>query len=390
MPKPVQSSEEQVLWFRARRSHLAGPGAKDAVEAARAILGAQAQQLAPALLALSQRTKGRPTAKALEARILGAKRDLVRTWGQRETLHVYDPTEDWAAIVAAREQWKPGGRRGPMPPKAAIDKAAKILAKAPEPITRKHLHSVVPKSYAKAVEERIAHAGSSLEPVHFAAGRLLWCLANRGDACMAGKVGSEQAYAARSAWYPKLAWPKKPEPPLEANVRLTRRYLATHGPATATDVAHHLGANVSTAKTWLAALADEVVDVACGDRKGLVALAADRRALAVRPPSATAEWPVRLLPLWDCLLMGHADKSWTVPDEADRKPVWRKAAYVSATVLARGRVVATWSHAVRKGRLEVTVTPLSGWRSAHAAGVRREAKAVSAHLELDGAEVSVD
>ena len=45
-------TEEQVLWFRARRTHLAGPGAKDVAAAARAILGAQAQQPNPALHAL--------------------------------------------------------------------------------------------------------------------------------------------------------------------------------------------------------------------------------------------------------------------------------------------------------------------------------------------------
>jgi len=44
MPKqhtPVELSEEQVLFFRASRGHLVGPGAPDAVTAARAILGAQ-------------------------------------------------------------------------------------------------------------------------------------------------------------------------------------------------------------------------------------------------------------------------------------------------------------------------------------------------------------
>lgn len=54
--------------------------------------------------------------------------------------------------------------------------------------------------------------------------------------------------------------------------------------------------------------------------------------------------------------MGHADKSWTVPDPARRTLVWRRAAFVAAVVLARGRVVATWSHRVRRGRLVVEVT----------------------------------
>ncbi|MCB9462386.1 MAG: winged helix DNA-binding domain-containing protein [Candidatus Eisenbacteria bacterium] len=42
--------------------------------------------------------------------------------------------------------------------------------------------------------------------------------------------------------------------------------------------------------------------------------------------------------------MAHADKSWTVPDEAERRKVWLRFADVAAVVLAGGRVVATWRH----------------------------------------------
>jgi hypothetical protein len=90
----VEVSEDQVLHFRARRGHLAGPGAANATAAARAILGAQAQQIPPALLALSMRTRGRPSAEALRAQLFGSGRRLVRTWGQRDTLHVCDPAAD--------------------------------------------------------------------------------------------------------------------------------------------------------------------------------------------------------------------------------------------------------------------------------------------------------
>ena len=61
-------------------------------------------------------------------------------------------------------------------------------------------------------------------------------------------------------------------------------------------------------------------------------------------------------------LMGHADKSWVLPDADERPLVWRKAAVVAPVVLARGRIVATWAHRVKARRLVVTVTPLSGWR----------------------------
>ncbi len=194
-------TEEQVLYFRARRGHLAGPGAPSAVAAARAIIGAQSQQLPPALLALSLRSKVRPTATKLKAQLLVARR-LVRTWGQRETLHLYDPATDWPKVVAARRQWEPGGRRGPMPSEATLDKALAVMESAAGPVTRSDLISVAPRSYVSAVQDTARAAG--LEARRLAAARLIWRLALRGDVCLAGKVSAEQTYATRSAWFGKL------------------------------------------------------------------------------------------------------------------------------------------------------------------------------------------
>lgn len=381
---PVEVSEEQVLYFRARRGHLAGGGAADAATAARALVGAQAQQLPPALWALSQRIAGRPTASALKDELFSPPRRLVRTWGQRDTLHVYDSGEDWAPVVAARELWSPGGRGGPLPSRTSQDKALRVLLKAAEPLGRASLLGVAGKSYEKSIADRAGLA--NMDVSRLAAGRLLWCLANRGDACVADKVGAEQMYATREAWFPDLHW--QLEEPLVAASRLAARYLATYGPATAADVAHFFGAKVSEARRWLAELGDEIVEVRCDGRKELVLRRCDLDDLQVTPPKKTREWPLRLLPLWESMLMGHADKSWTVPDETERKIVWRKAAYVAAVVLARGRVVATWTHKASRRHVDVDIKPLSGWRqSKHAASARREAAALAAHLGLDDARV---
>jgi hypothetical protein len=86
--------------------------------------------------------------------------------------------------------------------------------------------------------------------------------------------------------------------------------------------------------------------------------------------------------------MGHADKSWTVPNVAEHKKIWRGSAVVAAGVFARGRFVAEWNHEARKDRLEVVLLPLSGWnKSEHLAGVKQEAENVAAHLGLTSADV---
>jgi hypothetical protein len=210
----------------------------------------------------------------------------------------------------------------------------------------------------------------------------------RGEACFATKTGAEQAYAARSLWFADLVWPRLD--PCNAALRLARGYLSVHAPATPQDLAHFFAAKVSTARNWLASLGTEVTRLSCGGRKGLVALTEDLDDLTMTPPSEADDWPLRLLPLWDCLLMSHADKSWTVPEEADRKRVWKKAGVVAAVALDRGRVVATWSHALKRGRLELQVEPLSRWRkSRHATPVGKEARAVARHLNVDDAQVAV-
>lgn len=385
----IEVSEEQVLYFRAKRGHLAGPGAASARDAARAILGAQSQQLNPSLLALSQRTKGRPTAARLKAELLEGPRGMVRTWGQRDTLHVYDAAAHWPLVVAARDDWSQGGRRGVMPTRAILEAGMKRIRALVGPVTRRDLFDIVPASFVKAAALKLGRGGD--EARRLAAGRVLWQLALQGDACMADKAGAEQYYALRSAWFPKLAWPKKAQGSRQAAAQLARDYLSAYGPATAADVAHFFGATVASARAWFDALgAGALVPVACGERRNLVALSDDARELVASPPRGAGDWPPRLLPMWDCLLMGHADKSWTVPEPAERKIVWAKAAMVAAVVLARGRVVATWSQEARAGRMHLEVRPLSGWSTAkHAAAVRREAAAVAGHLDLDGADVKI-
>ncbi|MCB9915584.1 MAG: winged helix DNA-binding domain-containing protein [Planctomycetes bacterium] len=116
--------------------------------------------------------------------------------------------------------------------------------------------------------------------------------------------------------------------------------------------------------------------------------AGPRRAARAVPRGATA-WPLRLLPQWDTQLMAHADKSWLAPDAAEHAAIWAKAGVVRATALARGRLVATWTHAKRGKALELEVTPLGGWRAAkHAKPVQREADALAAHLGLAEARVN--
>ncbi len=112
--------------------------------------------------------------------------------------------------------------------------------------------------------------------------------------------------------------------------------------------------------------------------------------LAEAVPRTQTKWPLRLLPQWDTYLMGHADKSWTTPVEAERKLVWRGQAVVAAGVFVRGRIVGEWRRQVRGNQLDVAISPLSGWRRKHLASVKREAAIIATHLGLKLSAVTVD
>ncbi len=108
-------SEEQIRWFRLRRSGLVEPFASPEAAAA-GLAGVQAQILTAALLALWNRSApGRDGEAEVAARLFDA-RTLLRLWGQRHTLHLY-AREDWPTVNAAfagrRTWWERQARSRP-------------------------------------------------------------------------------------------------------------------------------------------------------------------------------------------------------------------------------------------------------------------------------------
>ena len=249
-------------------------------------------------------------------------------------------------------------------------------------VEKSDLLSFVEDDYLEELDPRI---GDQVARAKFATGRLVWRLSLAGHLCQGEKRGARQTYCTRKKWFPNLPETSSLQNPQESCVALTRRYLALNAPATVQDLAHFFGAKVSTARLWVADLqsAGELMSISCEGHGELLALACDESELQVKPGRSAKTWPMRLLPLWDTLLMGHKDKSWTVPDESKRPLVWRKAAYVSSVVLDRGRVLAVWTMKRRSKKLDFEVHPLAGWQPAtHGKVFQSEAEAVARHLEL--------
>ena len=226
----VEVSEEQVRWFRARRLGLVD-GYADPHEAARRILGAQAQVESCALHSLAQRVPANPTADALNA-VLEQDRTLVRSWGQRDTMHVYD-VNDWSTIISAQQLWPQSGRRLQSPSDAVIEAGLDYMLSVGEPVTREDLFHLIPDDYAQVWRDFLDT--DDITARRNATGRIFWNLCRSGDTAAAGKRGSQQLYVARTVWWPDLAW--NPPDSEAANIALARRYLAVSAPASAADLA---------------------------------------------------------------------------------------------------------------------------------------------------------
>ncbi|MEM1348457.1 MAG: crosslink repair DNA glycosylase YcaQ family protein, partial [Myxococcota bacterium] len=139
-------------------------------------------------------------------------------------------------------------------------------------------------------------------------------------------------------------------------------------------------------RAWMKSMAGELVSVSVPGKEGLVAMAQDADDLS----AAVEPWPARLLPAYDTVLMGHADKRWILPDAREEKLVWKKAAVVRAVVVSRGVITATWSHTKRSRALDVTLSPMSGWDAAAYRDVEADAARFAEHLGLELAAVTVD
>ncbi|MEO7119382.1 MAG: winged helix DNA-binding domain-containing protein, partial [Candidatus Limnocylindrales bacterium] len=116
--------------------------------------------------------------------------------------------------------------------------------------------------------------------------------------------------------------------------RLVRRYLASFGPATFPDISQWSGLQIGRLRPAVAALED-IVRFRDEDGRELVDVAG-----GLLPPGESPA-PVRLLPMWDSVLLAYADRSRMMP-EAHRKQIIQGNGDVLPTFLVDGRVAGLW------------------------------------------------
>ncbi len=363
-----------VLAFRAERQGLGrrSPGGSELDVVAR-LAGLHAQLAASAELALWARVEDLPlgwTAAALE------RRELVKTWAMRGTLHLL-PARELGTYVAAQAVLPPRHEKGSWLRAYGLTagEAQAMLAAIPKvldgpPLTREDLAAAVARETGiDALAEALRDGfGALLKPAAFA-----------GDLCFADPDGRHVRFTRPD----RLLGPISRPSPQDGMDAVVRRYLAAYGPASREELARWFGmTSPALAGRCLKALGDEVAAVEVeGAPVWALACDVDQLAAAAGEPSGV----VRLLPAFDPHVVAAPRDREAVLPAARRPEVYRPQGWLSPVVVVDGRISGTWSHERRGARLAVDVGFWGDPGEEVARGTAQEAERLAGFLggELD-------
>jgi hypothetical protein len=352
----------QVRAFRLARQHLTDPlPAERLAEIVADVGGIQAQVMSAAELALWARSRGLTPGHVREA--LWERRELVKTWCMRGTLHLLPAFEFglWASALANRTGWRkrPWLRAFGV----TVDEIEALIAAIDA-----NLHETgktrdeVAQLASPHMREQLLHGwGTFLKPAAY-----------EGVLCFGPNRGRNVTFVRPADWLGGF----DEEDAEEALRDVLRRYLRTYGPATHDDFARWWGGGGPTrpARRLLESLGDEIEQVEAEGRQAWV-LAGDADVLrSLDPPRS-----VHLLPNFDLYTLHYRPRERIIPEGVlDR--VYRTAGWVSPVVLVNGAVAGVWDQKKRARRVELAVEPFVRLTKAATKGIEREAKRLAEFL----------
>jgi hypothetical protein len=315
---------ESVRRLRAHAQALAGGAREDSAEAVvRRVFAIQAQDATAADLGI--RVRGRDiTAQAIRT-AYEDKRNIVRNWYMRGTLHTI-PSDDarWVLqllspriLAATSRRYQQLGLDDDLRQRA--DHLIRGVLAAHGPLTRSEL------------TEHLTTLG--IPPNGQAPFHLIRHAALTGILCHGPQRAGEATYVLLDDWLPTTGGGQWEED--AALAELARRYLAAHAPATLEDFAAWSGLPVTWARTAWKMLAESGAITEYGAFSTLAG--------RVGKPASTSGTPdVRMLPAYDNYLVGYRSRELSVP-ALHHARVWPGGGLIRPTVITDGLAIATWS-----------------------------------------------
>lgn len=301
------------------------------VEAFRQLVALQAQQPRPPFIALWARLEAFQPAALSD---LLRSRRVVRATSLRGTLHFLE-TEDYRATRAAIQPVLTAGMQSILKQRGAAFDIAAVVASARQhfarqPQTFEDLRTTLMAEFPSVDERAMGYAVRMSLPLCMVPDDTIYA------------YGADTAFALASEWL-GLAVPEDDRLP-----ELLLRYLAAFGPASVQDAQCWTG--LGKLKPVFDALRPKLAVYRDGKGKELFDLPG-----APLPDAATPA-PVRLLPGFDSVILGHHDRSRIMAEE-HRPLVTTKNLQVLPTVLVDGFVAGTWDVTIRKTVVTVEVKP---------------------------------
>lgn len=341
---------EEIRAGRVARSHLAERApADDLVEVVRDVCGIHAQVMGSAELQLAARVDGITQADVREA--LWERRDLVKSWTLRGTLHLH-PSDEVTLWTAARR----AVLVDTVEELALVDEVVAVIDKAlrGRTLTREELADAVVERMESAPREKLMSGW----------GYYLGDAAIADVLCFGPPQGQKVTFVHLEDWLgPERRWE-----PQEALREVARRYAATYGPVSSDRQFREWCTRKYLAPEVVRELFDEI-DVP--------------EPKPVEPGSS-----VRLLPEYDVYVMGFREREHLVPPEvrkqvaAQGKGRWEGPAGTPFLVID-GMCAGIWSRKKTARKVELTVETARRLTRAERAGLDEEAARFGSFLGLE-------
>lgn len=312
------------------------------MDVAERICGLHAQLMTSAELTLWARVKDLKRTDVSKA--LWERRDLVKLWAMRGTLHLLPARGfgTWQRALSTydhylRDHWL----KYFDVTRAQLEKMSAAIgeALADRELTREELIAEVARlTRSKAQAEHLRSGwGSLLKPPSF-----------QGRLCFAPSDGQNVRFTNPEAW---LGGYEKPDRET-ARLDVVRRYLGVFGPASNADLARWWGITPPRARRLFEALGSDAVEVEV-DGLRRWCLESDLAGLT----AAEVDKNLRLLPMFDQYVVASSRDAEAVLADAYKPLVFRKSAWISAVVLVNGRIEGVWRHEIKGKRVVVTIEP---------------------------------
>jgi len=291
----------------------------------------QAQDYTSALWAIGARVKG-ATEKSVEEAI--SRREIVRTWPMRRTLH-FVPGEDakWLTQLSAeRVIASAAGRAKDLElDDKVFAKVRKVAIKALEGgnrLTRDELRQRFIEAKLPAQDSRASH--------------LFWRLAQESLLCFGTREGKQPTFVLLDEWVTNSLQPDR-----EEGIRtLALRYFRSHGPATLKDFTWWSGLKVSEARVGIEAAGSELEKISIEGIDCWLSPELDRK----DKPAG-----MHLLPAFDEIVIAYHDRLVTLATEHSDRIVPGGNGMFLPMVVDEGRVIGTWKRTTT--RKEVRIVP---------------------------------